>query len=438
MAEISKAGLLNLGGSIVKATQFGKYVALTTALGVFVTGCGGGPDNSGTSLTSRATTPAMPTYAPVAAAPSVSSGSGTIGFTANEQIGNLTASQQSLNDTLNKTLAAAQNAEKYSKKSANASSWILPTVLGIGGLLLAHNIYTGIKGKSFLGGLLGDQSRINKKNTDAAAEKTTKDVNGHTDLAASGVIQDVGGRVDDVGTEVHHVRKTGDMMFVTTSATAGHVQKIRKKVDKTDDTVTKLSDDEAARAQQGLEQRQQILDGQREINSSIKATNEKIQATIVTLEKSVQSTDKIVAEDKELIGNHLNFVKEKLIAMSKDTTDLSAKHNKTETDLAKLQKDFSDSAKLINEKMAEIAKKSDGMIRKDSFDGVIAEMQKQITVLTASTKTIAEAMEVQARTRAVAQLTGSEASKPAEAESSAGPEKAAKDLSGDAATGKTK
>lgn len=123
----------------MKATQHTKLVSLTTALGIFLVGCGGGPKgdsrSTGTSSTTRTTSNITPSTTP-STTPTTSGGSGSVGFTGNETIDQVYRNQMAQNGKLDQILSASQSASKNSKSSKDMATIGMAIGAGALGLML--------------------------------------------------------------------------------------------------------------------------------------------------------------------------------------------------------------------------------------------------------------------------------------------------------------
>lgn len=181
----------------MKASHIAKSIAFTTALGVFLTGCGGGPEstNGTSSSNSRTTTPttALPTAAPVV----TSNGSGTIGYTSNETIDAVKRGQDEANAKLDKALKGIEETKKSSKSNSSVLTAVLGISAALGAAMLLKNINIGAKvgkakGSFWAGakaGLFGDDSEINKANINKAATDIRNNDNVNTDSLSGQITQ---------------------------------------------------------------------------------------------------------------------------------------------------------------------------------------------------------------------------------------------------------
>ncbi len=161
-----------------------KSIAITTALGVFFAGCGGGPEGDSRTLTPPANSGSGSTTSPIVN-PITSGGSGTIGGTATSGV----TADNALNAKLDAIHSQAAGANKNAKSAKSKANWAMilgGVVAGIGAIAMAKNTVDNYKalegeknrlGKSLLNGVTFTRTPVLKKAMTEAVENGVVGVN---------------------------------------------------------------------------------------------------------------------------------------------------------------------------------------------------------------------------------------------------------------------
>lgn len=184
----------------MKTIRIIKSVATTTALGVLLAGCSGGPESSSTAnrsivnpSTSSGSGSTTPTINPI-----TSGGTGTIGGTTTTGTSATSGTaDNSINAKLDQILAQSTSANsnaKSAKNKANIGMIIGASLAGLAALAITKGTIDNMKAmpkdekgkffKALWSGATFDRSRVNKKIASEAAneagKKTTENVNEHS------------------------------------------------------------------------------------------------------------------------------------------------------------------------------------------------------------------------------------------------------------------
>ncbi|MDB5039088.1 MAG: hypothetical protein JWQ35_2616 [Bacteriovoracaceae bacterium] len=333
--------------SKVKANRIAKSVALTTALGVFLVGCGGGP--ASTTGTSSTANPVTSTAGSVSAvAPVSSGGAGTLAAS---------STATSLDPASAASIAAAQSAAQSAANTAKSNNHLLQWGLGIGlgalalGLIIPgimkgfkvgnreHSVKAGLKA-----GFLNDPDhKINQYQIEDSAAKT----NGLVTAGAEGNAQ---------LTQTYGMGAIGAANNATVAAgdAGARVEQLRRKV-----ASGQAANDAAtgALAQSAKELKVAVADNK----VFVKFITDQLQKDLADLKPKVDAATTATTKNKA----DLETYKTQLTAMDEriKTVETSAASDKTT--VAQLRRDHDAEMKAVNEQLAaleiKVTKVDDGL-----------------------------------------------------------------------------
>jgi hypothetical protein len=352
----------SIGGLKVKARQIIKTISLTTALGVFLTGCGGGPDSTDTNSNARTTTNTTtnPSTSTPVVNPVTSGGSGSIGFTANDTIDQVAQAQKDQSDKLDKAISELQKNNKQNKSNSTKITAILGLSAAAVAAMLIHNINTGAKvgaKKGFLSGLwhgtAGDDTPLAEVYSKQSGEDTKSAVIANDNANAGGIHR----TIDRVAVELNGGQ--GDIKNAVVSQTP-HIMAAKNfsaagaKFAAEASTNSKKAVDGIGDANGKLDGQARVLDEQGkaavERGDAQAETSKKIADSIQKLKEEVDEADKtkITAEQFKAMSEKVASLDEdiKKLPKKEDVTALSTSLQKVDEQLRKIKKATKDAQKV--------------------------------------------------------------------------------------------